>query len=66
MNRININGEWVDTASTTLDDLLVRLGYDSQTVATAIDGAFVAREQRAAVEIGDGAHVEIVAPMQGG
>ncbi len=66
MNRINVNGEWVDTASTSLDDLLTSLGYEPQTVATAIDGAFVAREQRAGVEIGDGARIEIVAPMQGG
>jgi len=52
--------------ATTLAEALVELGYDSPAVATALNGAFVARDTRAATELAAGDRLEVLAPMQGG
>ena len=64
--RIDLNGEPLVTAATTLALLLDEQGFDAACVATALNGAFVPRGQRAATALSEGARVEVLAPMQGG
>jgi sulfur carrier protein len=61
-----VNGEPAATAATTLAELLSELGYVEGQVATALNGAFVPRQARAATALAAGDKVEIVAPRQGG
>lgn len=64
--RIDLNGEPLVTAAQTLALLLDEQGFDAACVATALDGAFVPRGQRAATPLCEGTRVEVLAPMQGG
>lgn len=64
--RIDLNGQTLATAATTLSALVEEQGLDAASVATALDGSFVPRTLRAAAALRDGAKVEILTPMQGG
>ena len=64
--RITVNCEATQTASRTLAELVESLGYDAASIATAVNGDFVARGARAARVLAAGDAVEIVAPRQGG
>jgi sulfur carrier protein len=64
--KIYVNGETTETAFATLGELLRNLNYISDTVATAVDGTFVPRQQRDSIALREGISIEIVAPMQGG
>jgi sulfur carrier protein len=61
-----VNGERTETEAHTLAELIATLDLDGDTVATALNGEFVARGARAATLLSDGDKVEIVAPRQGG
>ncbi|NDV13723.1 sulfur carrier protein ThiS [Crenobacter caeni] len=50
----------------TLDALLDRQGVAPETVATAVDGVFVARSARANCQLADGARVTLFQPIVGG
>jgi sulfur carrier protein len=63
---IILNGEPVRTGARTLADLVAGQGFAATAVATAVNGAFVPREARAATLLAAGDRVEIVAPRQGG
>lgn len=63
---ITVNGEICPKTSETLDQLLIQLGFGDVLVATAVNGTFVPKGQRAETRLADGDAVEIVAPMQGG
>ena len=63
--RLDVNGATREVAAETLDALLIEVGADPASVATALNGEFVPRGQRAATRLDEGARVEIVAPMQG-
>ncbi len=64
--RILVNGAPRDVASTTLDAVLLELGYAEQRIATALDGDFVPAARRAIHDLREDCRVEIVSPMQGG
>lgn len=64
--KITVNGADARTSATTLAELVASLGYDAASVATALNGDFVARNARAERRIAEGDMVEIVAPRQGG
>lgn len=64
--QIDLNGQPLTTAATTLAALLEEQGFDTASVATALDGAFVARPHRQTATLRDGAKVEVLSPMQGG
>lgn len=64
--RIDLNGEPVATAAVTLAALIEECGHDPVSVATAIDGLFVARDARSTALLSEGVKVEILEPMQGG
>ena len=53
-------------AAPTLASMLQLCGYGDATVATAVNGQFVAVRERTATCLQDGDRVEVLAPMQGG
>jgi sulfur carrier protein len=63
---IQLNGERVETDARTLAELVAAQGFAETAVATAVNGAFVPRQARAATQLAEGDKVEIVAPRQGG
>ena len=63
---IVVNGEPTETQARTLAELVTGQGFAATAVATAVNGAFVPREARAARLLSGGDKVEIVAPRQGG
>ncbi|WP_025885583.1 sulfur carrier protein ThiS [Asaia prunellae] len=64
--RIMVNDEMKLITSRFLSEALIELGYAGAKVATAIDGVFVPRSAREGRALEEGAHLEILAPMQGG
>jgi sulfur carrier protein len=64
--QIRVNGRMHEVSAQTLDRLLEELGYDTQTVATALNQEFVRRDDRPGAALRDGDAVEIVTPRQGG
>jgi sulfur carrier protein len=64
--RILVNGAWRETAGAELAALLEELGYGDASVATAVNGEFVAAALRARTPLSEGDRVEVLAPMQGG
>lgn len=64
--RIEVNGEPRDTEARSLAEALAELGLSEAVVATALNGDFVPRGERAATPLKAGDRIEIVAPMQGG
>ena len=64
--RILLNGVFEETTAVTLADLLESHKFDHGRVATALNGTFIRRDQRATTPLQEGDAVEIVAPMQGG
>lgn len=64
--KIIINGRSAEVAATALDRVLVELGYGEARVATAVNGAFVAREMRIKCTLNEGDRLEVVTPRQGG
>lgn len=64
--RICVNGAWHEVGEVVLDRALAELGFHDAVVATAVNGQFVAANERGKVALNEGDKVEIVAPMQGG
>lgn len=64
--RIELNGLGVTTDASNLAALLDEHGFDATSVATALDGEFVARGARASILLKEGVKVEVLSPMQGG
>ena len=64
--NIVLNGEKVTTFESTLEGLCVSKGFESESVATAMNGIFVPRDLRANTVLEDGDQIEILVPLQGG
>ncbi len=64
--RIEINGTPQEVEADTLDAVLEELGHPHESVATALNGEFVARGERGAARLREGDRVEVLAPMKGG
>ena len=64
--RVTVNGEETLAASNSLQALLAMMGYDESTVATAVNGDFVASASRAGYVLKPGDQIEVLAPRQGG
>jgi len=64
--KILLNGEEREVSATRLSDLLIELGFEGATIATALNGDFVPATERTNTELADGDRLEIVAPQQGG
>jgi sulfur carrier protein len=63
---IFLNGERIKTEVRTVAELVAGQGFEATAVATAVNGAFVPREARAATQLVGDDRVEILAPRQGG
>ena len=64
--KIFLNGMQTQVDHTELEAVLVQLGYQDLTIATAINGDFVPLSQRKHTQINEGDKLEVLAPMQGG
>lgn len=64
--RLLVNGVLQDSEAATLADLLQSLDLAKSAVATALNGSFIRRNDRASTQLREGDSIEIVAPMQGG
>ena len=49
-----------------IQELLLKLGYETDSVAIACDGTFVSRSKYTEFQLQDGKELEILVPMQGG
>lgn len=64
--HVVLNGKAHRTRAATLADLLAAEAFPPEAVATAVNGAFVPREERAATRLAEGDRVEVLTPRQGG
>lgn len=64
--RVILNGEPHETPALALDTLLAEIELADAVVATAVNGEFVAADERQGLLLQPGDQIEIVAPMQGG
>lgn len=64
--KLTVNGEAVELEAASLSDLLSKLDYEGDWLATAINGELVHREERSAHPLKEGDRIEILSPMQGG
>ncbi|TDQ67148.1 sulfur carrier protein [Maritalea mobilis] len=64
--RILVNGEATEIQASNIAAVLDELLYEGEALATALNGQFVAREQRQETALQAGDQLEILAPMQGG
>lgn len=64
--RITLNGEPTTIESQSLAELLDHLGHPPQSMATAVNGEFVARDARAARRLADGDRVTTFQRIVGG
>ena len=63
---IIVNATEHNVQSTDLDAALAELGYTGKAIATAVNGNFVAAEERAGTALNANDRVEVLAPMPGG
>ena len=61
-----VNGEELNATKGTLNTLLDELGYQTLSVATAVNGEFVAKNKREKMTLNSGDRIEIVSARQGG
>jgi sulfur carrier protein len=64
--RLIVNGAERDVEATTVAAALSALDYGEASVATALNGEFVAKRHRGETPVKEGDKLEIVAPRQGG
>ncbi|KIC39618.1 sulfur carrier protein ThiS [Leisingera sp. ANG-M7] len=64
--KIIVNAKPHEVSASDLQSALQELGFAGSAVATALNGTFVARSQRAEVQLAAGDCLEVLAPMQGG
>ena len=64
--RIEVNGEPQEFGARSLAEAVAELGLAEAVVATALNGEFVPRGERAGTPLNEGDRIEIVAPMKGG
>ena len=64
--KITLNGETIEISSLSLAELLVTYEYKAESVATAINGEFVAITERDQTQLVENDSVDVIAPMAGG
>ena len=63
---LTVNGEPHTTTATTLQDWVLAQGVAPEAVATALNGQFVPRSQRASTELHSGDAILTFQPIVGG
>ena len=61
-----MNSVETQVESPELVKVLLQLGYQNVTIATAINGDFVPLSKRHLTKVKEGDKLEVLAPMQGG
>lgn len=64
--KITLNGNDEEIAAATLAELCEKLGLADAKIATALNGKFVPRGNRANQRLHENDQIEIVSPRQGG
>jgi sulfur carrier protein len=64
--RIVLNGKPCTVTANQLDQILFEQGYRSETIATALNGVFVHKQNRSETLLKQDDRLEVVAPIQGG
>ncbi len=64
--KILVNTVPHEVTGAMLSAALSELGFTSDAMATALNGCFVPRDERATTVLNEGDQLEILAPMQGG
>jgi sulfur carrier protein len=64
--KLTVNGEALELDAGNLADLLAKLDYEGDWLATAVNGDLVHREDRGTYSLREGDRIEILSPMQGG
>ncbi len=64
--KLTVNGEALELDAGNLADLLAKLDFEGDWLATAVNGELVHREERWSQALNDGDRIEILSPMQGG
>lgn len=64
--KIKLNGALLDTLCVTLEELVQSENHQTDAVATALNGEFIPKDQRADTRLFENDAVEIIAPMSGG
>ncbi|QEE11786.1 sulfur carrier protein ThiS [Bartonella krasnovii] len=64
--QIFVNGEKIQTEATSLNLLLVELGYEGNWLATAVNAEVVPVSERSQFVLHEGDKIEVLSPMQGG
>ncbi len=63
---IQVNGQAHTTAAATLHDWVLAQGSTPESLATALNGQFVPRSQRASTPLRAGDHIQTFQPITGG
>jgi sulfur carrier protein len=63
---ITLNGQKAETTAANLSSLVAENGFNGNSVATAVNGRFVARAARETTKLTSGDTIEIVSARQGG
>ena len=64
--KLTVNGQVRECQAVSVAALLDELRYQDAIVATAVNGDFIATDQRETTALQEGDRVEILAPMKGG
>ena len=64
--QIILNGEAVTSYCSTLEDFCIERGFESDSVATAMNDIFVPRDLRRNTVLEEGDRIDVVVPLQGG
>lgn len=64
--KLTVNGEALELDAGSLADVLSKLDYEGDWLATAVNGDLVHREERDAHPLKEGDRIEVLSPMQGG
>ncbi len=64
--RIVLNGNSCEITAKTIDEILLDQGYENLAIATALNGTFIHKHDRADTELKEGDRLEVIAPIRGG
>lgn len=64
--QIFINGERTSVAASTLEQLVIELGFQGKRIAVEMDGQLITKSRHAATLLSDDAKIEIIHAVGGG
>ncbi|GCA51049.1 sulfur carrier protein ThiS [Sinorhizobium sp. KGO-5] len=64
--KLTVNGEEHELQAATLAEVLQRLEFEGDWLATAVNGELVQKTDRSSYRLQDSDRIEILSPMQGG